>query len=663
MYRLLLFLCFLPILLTAQQNGQLIRAEQKVDLTPEGILSYFNEALNGDISPQMIDYVRQNSTTGLVAHKLTYWTRDYNDKPAKATGLVMWPKTNKKLSSIVYCHPTTNTRNNVPSNLNDLYGIGFLFPLSYALSEYIVIAPDFYGMGDGDGTQKYVERKTTADSIVDMITAANQFMDSIQKERYNQYFLSGYSLGGHAGMSTLRKTTLENSYQFDYAYLGAGPHDLEKSQLIGAVLEKEKFLISSFLAYAVHTCDEIGYKVIDKSWQEVIAPKYYDKFVEATIEEKGGLLWGPTTWRNLFQQDFIQELEQNKSHPLYECFRNSVAHEFYNQTPTTMAGSWFDTIIPDAHNQVAKKYQQAQYPWYNWNKYQIKTVNYGPFTHVTGTIPWIFASTYRFNTLRKGGYFNLRAERTSNNVRLAEELEPENQIGQSIVRSSISPVFEEKSVVKFTKITDNQPSNENRRVLPQETYQLQNLEENAVYLAEITRPNGDKLTVPYMKENAITIQPKDMFTQLAQNTWEIFMHNLEDPVEAIYFYSPEKKLVKQLDVKDGKQASYSFQDDDLSGGERVEIVTKSMILASTFQKDKLKGINHSIISYTKDAQVFIQSKTYLIQDIFIYNTLGQNVYSKIDVQQQTHQLKLKKGIYLANITDAKGRQHTIKIVN
>lgn len=664
MRKLLAIIALFPLFTFAQKSGDLIEVEQKINLTPEGILSYFNEALNGDISPQMIDYVRRNSTTGLVAHKLTYWTKDYNDQPAKATGLVMWPKTNKKLSSIVYCHPTTNTRNNVPSNLNDLYGVGFLFPLSYALSEYIVIAPDFYGMGDGDGSQKYVERKTTADSIVDMITASNQFLDSINKERYNQYFLTGYSLGGHAAMSVLRKTTLENTYQFDYAYLGAGPHDLEKTQFGSAVLDKKTFLISSFLAYAVHTCDEIGYDIIDKSWQEVIAPKYYDKFIEATVEEKGGLLWGPPIWRNLFQPDFIHEIETNKNHPIYHCFRNSVAHQFYNTTPTTMAGSWFDSIIPDKHNHVAKQYQQNQYPWYDWNKYKIKTVNYGPFTHITGLVPWAFASTYRFNTLRKGGYFNLRAEYTSNNVRMAEEEKQQNsKQNKHFSRSSISPIFEKNSVVKFTKITDNQPSNQTRRVKEQETYQLQNLEEKAIYLAEVTRESGQKIIVPYMKETAIELKPTDMFTKLNEHTWEIFMHQLTDPVEAIHFYSTDQKLVKKIDVKDGLQESYSFQDHDLNGGERVEIITKSMILASTFEKNTEIDLSKDFVVSVKENQVHFQSKTYLMDNLTIFNTLGQRVYSQNNLQKNIHSVHLKQGIYFANILDVKGRKHLIKVVN
>jgi hypothetical protein len=64
----------------------------------------------------------------------------------------MYPNVGFKLSTVVSDHGTTDSRHNVPSNFKGALTAGFVVELSYVLNGYILMAPDYVGMGTGEGT-------------------------------------------------------------------------------------------------------------------------------------------------------------------------------------------------------------------------------------------------------------------------------------------------------------------------------------------------------------------------------------------------------------------------------------------------------------------------------------------------------------------------------
>ncbi len=105
----------------------------------------------------------------------------------------MYPNVNMKLSTVVSDHGTTDSRYNVPSHFKGTLTAGFVVELSYVLNGYILMAPDYVGMGDGEGVHPYVDYATEAGATIDFVTAANKVLAQLGVKRYDEYFLAGYS--------------------------------------------------------------------------------------------------------------------------------------------------------------------------------------------------------------------------------------------------------------------------------------------------------------------------------------------------------------------------------------------------------------------------------------------------------------------------------------
>jgi hypothetical protein len=178
----------------AQQAGDLVSAEQKLDLTPQGVVNFIANNLGEQNAPDFVSYLN-SFNVGLKGYKITYYTKNEKNVLVKATGLLMYPNVGFKLSTVVSDHGTTDSRHNVPSNFKGALTAGFVVELSYVLNGYILMAPDYVGMGTGEGTHPYVDYATEAGATIDFITAANKALAQLNVKRYDEYFLAGYSQG------------------------------------------------------------------------------------------------------------------------------------------------------------------------------------------------------------------------------------------------------------------------------------------------------------------------------------------------------------------------------------------------------------------------------------------------------------------------------------
>lgn len=255
----------------------------------------------------------------------------------------MYPNVNFKLSTVVSDHGTTDSRANVPSNFKGALTAGFVVELSYVLNGYILMAPDYVGMGSGDGVHPYVDAVTEAGATIDFVTAANKVLGQLGVKRYDEYFLAGYSQGAHAAMSTLKSLNASNpaNLKFKYAYMGDGPYDFSGVTLNKGFLEKDFYPFTSFVANVLNTCNNTGYKTYNTSISEVISSEYLDKYNYHVVQDNGGLLWGPVIWRNLFTQNFVNDVTNNPNNNLRRCMKPKDVYDWYNKTPMTLGHSGY----------------------------------------------------------------------------------------------------------------------------------------------------------------------------------------------------------------------------------------------------------------------------------------------------------------------------------
>ncbi|GAE65717.1 T9SS type A sorting domain-containing protein [Chryseobacterium indologenes] len=601
----------------AQQAGDLVSAEQKLDLTPQGVANFIANNLGEQNAPDFVSYLN-SFNIGLKGYKITYYTKNENNILVKATGLLMFPNVGYKLSTVVSDHGTTDSRNNVPSNFKGALTAGFVVELSYVLNGYILMAPDYVGMGTGEGVHPYVDYATEAGATIDFVTAANKVLAQQGVKRYDEYFLTGYSQGAHAAMSTIKMLNTANPthLKFKYAYMGDGPYDMSETTLKKGVLEKDIYPFTAFLANVLHSCNNTGFRTYNNNISEVISAEYLDRYTYHVVQDNGGLLWGPVIWRKLFTNIFINEVTNNQNHVFRQCLQPKDVYNWYNKTPMTLGHSTVDLAIPPENTSKTIDVQRGYYPWWDLNKYKLEAFYWGPLGHVGGIVPFVLASNAKFNSLRSGGLLNQWAIAGSIFGKKASDVSSEiNPLSSSQIKPDLGNM-------QLVEITDfNKEKAAGRSAVDRNLSALK----DGVYLLKVTENNENKM-IPYIKSTPTVIEEKEIVQ--SENNDLLKLKIDQEELSAINIFDQNKNL----------RASISKEKYLETGG------------------IDLKSIDHQ--TYTFE----VVTPFYNLQFNKAVGTLSPE--NNADIFAQNHQIKAKaangiKNISIYSISGVLVRQHEV----
>ncbi|CAA7197225.1 T9SS type A sorting domain-containing protein [Chryseobacterium potabilaquae] len=625
----------------SQQVGDVVNFEQKLDLTPQGVLNFISNNLGEQNAPNFIDYLSAFNV-GLKAYKITYYTKNENNNLVKATGLVMYPNVNYKLSTVVSNHGTTDSRYNVPSNLKGILSAGFVVELSYVLNGYILMAPDYVGMGTGDGAHPYIHYPSEAHATIDFVTAANKVLSQLGVQRYDEYFLAGYSQGAHAAMATLKKLNTSNPTQlaFKYAYMGNGPYDFSGVTLEKGVLEKDVFPFSSFIANIVNTCNKTGYATYNTDISEVISADYMDKYNHHVIQDNGGVLWGPIFWRELFTSNFINDVTNNQNNKLRQCLRSNDVYDWHNKTPMTLGHSTVDLIIHPDNTSKTIDVQRGYYSFWDLDRFKLDSFYWGPLGHVGSIVPFLLASNAKFNMLRSGGFFNQWAMLASKNIEKAA----------AIPYDYTSQIKPELPGMKIIEITDfNKNKNENMKVPHTDLSALG----DGIYLLKILENNKTKL-IPYIKNNPHTIPQNEIIKSENNNIIELKIDKQE--LFTIYIFDQNKKLIQSV----SKEKYIEEGGINVNSLENKNYIFEVITPYYNLQFNKQIHIDHNIYSdnidvFTENSQIFIKSTDRKIKKVTVYNMLGKSIQDGESNESFYQSKNLTSGVYIVQILQTDGK--------
>ncbi|RQO40263.1 T9SS C-terminal target domain-containing protein [Chryseobacterium sp. KBW03] len=627
----------------AQQAGDLVSAEQKLDLTPQGVINFIANNLGEQDAPEFANYLN-GFNVGLKGYKITYYTKNENNVLVKATGLLMYPNVGFKLSTVVSDHGTTDSRNNVPSNFKGTLTAGFVVELSYVLNGYVLMAPDYVGMGSGDGVHPYVDYATEAGATIDFITAANKVLGQLGVKRYDEYFLAGYSQGAHAAMSTLKRLSISNpnNIKFKYAYMGDGPYDFSGVTLNKGVLEKDFYPFTSFLANVLHTCNNTGYKTYNNNISEVISAEYLDKYNYHVVQDNGGLLWGPVIWRKLFTPNFVNDVTTNPNNKLRQCMKPKDVYDWYNKTPMTLGHSTVDLAIPPENTSKTIDVQRGYYAWWDLNKYKLDSFYWGPIGHVGGILPFTLASNVKFNTLRSGGLLNEWA--IAGSIFGKQSAEKTNE-KTTLLPSQIKP---DLGAMELVEITDF-----NKEKIQSRTATDRNLStlKDGVYLLKVSENNENKI-IPYIKNTPKEVSENEIVQSATPSVLQLKVD--QDELSAVYVFDESKTLVKSISQKQYREAGGINLQDLENKNYTFEVVTPYYNL----QFNKAIGGTPSSESNT---DIFTQKQQIIakagndIKNISIYSISGSLVVQQEVNKPLFESRNLEPGVYLVQVTLSNGK--------
>ncbi|WP_343687458.1 T9SS type A sorting domain-containing protein [Chryseobacterium gleum] len=627
----------------AQQAGDVVSAEQKLDLTPQGVINFIANNLGEQNAPEFSSYL-SSFNVGLKGYKITYYTKNENNILVKATGLLMYPNVPFKLSTVVSDHGTTDSRYNVPSNFKGALTAGFVVELSYVLNGYILMAPDYVGMGTGDGVHPYVDYATEAGATIDFIRAANKVLAQLNIKRYDEYFLAGYSQGAHSAMSTLKRLSISNpdSIKFKYAYMGDGPYDFSGVTLNKGILEKDFYPFTSFVANVVNSCNNTGYKTYNNDISEVISAEYLDKYNYHVVQDNGGLLWGPVIWRKLFTGSFVNDVTNNPNNKLRQCLKPKDVYDWYNKTPMTLGHSTVDLAIPPENTSKTIDVQRGYYPWWDLNKYKLDSFYWGPLGHVGGILPFTLASNAKFNILRSGGLLNEWAIAGSIFGKQNAEKTSEKP---ALFSSQIKP---DLGTMQLLEITDF-----NQEKTQKKTADNRNLAtlKDGIYLLKVLDNNESKI-IPYIKNTPKQVAENEIIQSATPSVLQLKVD--QDELTSVNIFDENKSLIQSISQKQYREAGGIDVQNLENKNYTFEVVTPYYNL----QFSKAIG---GTSSSENNTDIFAQKQQIIakagngIKNISIYSISGSLILQQEVNQPLFESRSLESGVYLVQITLSNGK--------
>jgi pimeloyl-ACP methyl ester carboxylesterase len=275
-------------------------------------------------------------------YKLVYTTIDTDGEPTVASGAIAVPVTGEcnTFPITAYCHGTVLRRFNVPSELDNLEGI---LLRAFASAGYIVVAPDYLGLGENEGVHPYVHAESQATATIDLISAARQFLQATPVQDNGEVFVTGYSQGGHAAMATL-KYAQDNGLSDDIGIVAgapcSGPYHMSGAQS-ELILSDDPYSNPGYIVYLL-----IGYQSVYgnlyNELSDVLVDPYADEVVpffdgeqdEFGMDAVNAIL--PDLVSEFMRDSVLTNFETNPGHPLRVALEDNDNHDWSPNMPLRM---------------------------------------------------------------------------------------------------------------------------------------------------------------------------------------------------------------------------------------------------------------------------------------------------------------------------------------
>lgn len=165
---------------------------------------------------------------GAKLYRMTYWTQ-VHDRPVLASGLISIPDDGQPPKGVVaYLHGTNTTRARAPSQPDRVDGDEE--SAVFAGNGYILMAPDYVGLGVSSEPQAYVVTAAQVDASLDFLRASRTALMQLDLWTPPSLFLMGFSQGGQtaAGLHRALERQAAPGYWLRGSVAIAAPYELRE---------------------------------------------------------------------------------------------------------------------------------------------------------------------------------------------------------------------------------------------------------------------------------------------------------------------------------------------------------------------------------------------------------------------------------------------------
>jgi hypothetical protein len=322
----------IPVLLVGCMHPKPLRAPESVRLTPVKTVPIIEARILLALAG-----VKGISVGNAVDCYRMQYSIQAKGKVTWLSGLLALPRGVAPRRLVSFQHGTTTTRSAVPSQLD---GTGLAAAIVFAGNGYVLVAPDYPGLGDSEDRHPYYVADAIGPAIVGMIEAA-QRLHGVPDE---PVFLSGFSEGGWASLAALRILEADGKPVLGSAQV-AGAYDLRHGSL-PAAMKGGAPSDSLYLAYAAWGQSAYYRHPLDSVLTPESAALVERLFAGAKPQE---ILEGlPKIPRTMFNPDFLEAFDHNGSHWYLDAFAANSLVDVTPRAPLRLYyGSMDRDVLPD----------------------------------------------------------------------------------------------------------------------------------------------------------------------------------------------------------------------------------------------------------------------------------------------------------------------------
>ena len=272
-------------------------------------------------------------------HKIVY--KQTKDGP-ELTGLLMMPRYSfhEHRGILLFTHPTETLRAYSPSVTKPFIDGTFtkVFGYRFGMRGYVVVIPDYPGMGDTKDTHPYC-LTTLGDSSAAMIKAVKS-KEKFDLSKYKDVYVIGFSEGGYAALaSAYYMRNYPQDYKVKKVAALSGPYDLSGTMKNLMINADTAYKAPYFLPYVIN-----GYRVaypdikyMDFSTSVVANPVIDNRAFNVRLQ---GMLYGDYTGSEISQL-------------IYTVVPDSKDNKYYG--PISVATSDFQKHLKDESDSALNK--------------------------------------------------------------------------------------------------------------------------------------------------------------------------------------------------------------------------------------------------------------------------------------------------------------------
>jgi len=283
---------------------------------------------------------------GYKAYKISYVTKDENDKEVNASGLFVIPtEVDEKIkedgfSLVSYGHGTLSLNDNAPSVYTEKEKDPIVSAIIFSsFGGFATLQADYIGYGDSQKQiHTYIMKKSLANASIDFINAVKKFAKRENIKLNKKLFITGYSEGGYTAMATLQELEKRGTPVTATAPL-AGDFNLNDAADIIFGL-KDKNIIASTYSRTYLSLATLAYTKIYNKNIESIIKKPYAKKMDKLFDGKHSfeqieksLPTYISGEEGLVRDDFIDDYYQNENNWFKKALKKNNVDNWKANTP------------------------------------------------------------------------------------------------------------------------------------------------------------------------------------------------------------------------------------------------------------------------------------------------------------------------------------------